>query len=163
MILFDMEKKWIQQLKHSYRHFQYDVNLVNAIDNYINSIDYNREAENSQYVFHPVNAFHLLERTVFISEWVSRIQSYIPFEFEVERNSLIHDYKRAHHGLADLLEYFKFNPEDLAKGIVKTDSNLVFKSQTPLISQNLINIAIEAAEEDYIEGFVNWLSTALTI
>ena len=136
------------------------IKLMNKISLY--SFDF-REAENSQYVFHPVNAFHLLERTVFISEWVSRIQSYIPFEFDVERNSLIHDYKRAHHGLADLLEYFDFNTEDLAKGTIKTDSNLVFKSKTPLISQNLINIAIEAAEEDYIEGFVNWLTTSLTI
>ena len=38
--------------------------------------------ENSHYVLHPVNSFHLLERSVFIEKWVSEIKQIIPIKID---------------------------------------------------------------------------------
>ena len=110
-----------------------------------------------------MNSFHLLERTLFIEHWITEIQQKFPLGIDFNKQFLIDDYKRAHHGIADLHEYVAINPKDLSKGIIKHDGmEAVYKSKTQLTSMNMVNIAMEAQNVSYVDGYVNWLTTALT-
>ena len=121
-----------------------------------------RNTEPPNYVYHPVNSFHMLERTTFILDFIPKLKRLMPLEFRFDKDSILHDYKRAHHGLADLHEYFNVDPGDIAKGVIKHKATeQVFRSKSPLMPQNMVNIAMEAEGEHYMEGFVNWLTATL--
>ena len=89
--------------------FSYKNRLFKSIANFLF-----RETETSEYVFHPVNAFHLLKR---MSKWIPKIAKLLP-EFEVgfKLPSVTDAYVGAAHGLADIHEHFNLDPLDMAKG-----------------------------------------------
>ena len=123
-----------------------------------------RHAEAPDYVYHPVNSFHMLERTTFILDFIPKLKRLMTLDFRLDKKSILHDYKRAHHGLADLHEYFSVDPGEIAKGVIKHKAtNQVFCSKSPLTPQNMVNVAMEAEAENYMEGFVNWLTATLKI
>ena len=73
------------------------------------------------------------------------------------------EFQRACHGIADLNEYNNFKPADIAKGLIKeSGSGKVYKSNSPLNSRALFQIAEEAKRANYFEGHVNWLKVAIS-
>ena len=73
------------------------------------------------------------------------------------------EFERACHGIADLHEYNNFKPSDIAKGYFKgSGSGNVYKSNSPLNSRALYQIAEEAKRANYFEGYVNWLKVAIS-
>ena len=121
-----------------------------------------RNEEYSHYVLHPVNSFHLLERSVFIAKWVSKIKQTISINIDLNSQYINDDFQRAHHGIADLLELVGMHPKQLSEGIISYEGlGRIYKSNSPLTSSNLMNIAMEAQNDSYIHGYVEWLNMAL--
>ena len=114
----------------------------------------------SEYVQHPINAFHLLQRT---SNSMPKVKKAIKgLKFDYDFNLLLEDFMRAHHGLADIHEYFNLDPLEISKGKIKNVGNgNTFYSKSQLNSIDLLNIAWEAKKEKYLEGHVNWLYAAM--
>ena len=129
---------------------------------YSKSIHFSSD-ESPNYVNHPVNSFHLMERTVFISGIIPEIKKVLPnLKFDIDGESLLHDYKRAHHGLADLHEFMNLSTEDIANGIIRDEvANKTFVANSGLNAINLVNIAKEAEDVFYVQGLVNWFKAAL--
>ena len=113
-------------------------------------------------MLHPINSFHLLERSVFIERWISEIKQTIPLNIDLNSQFIKEDFQRAHHGIADLLELVNVDPKKLSEGVIAYEGlDKIYESKSPLTSANLINIAMEAHNVSYIHGYVVWLSTAL--
>ena len=82
-------------------------------------------------------------------------------KFNYDFDSLSDDFTRAHHGLADLHEHFNLDPLEMSKGIIRdVENGNVFLAKSPLNSNDLVNIATEAKNEKYLDGYVNWLNAA---
>ena len=117
--------------------------------------------ESSRYVFHPINAFHLLKRTLFISKWFPKLLKIMPnlkMNFTLESN----DVMSAYHGLVELQEYYNLNTIDVAMGKVKDVlTNKIYKSKSKLSSSDIIKVALEAKEINYLHAYVEWLKAAL--
>ena len=118
-----------------------------------------------EYVFHPINAYHLLKRTsiylpTIFKQMPKQIDQFIKFNV----TSLPYELTRASHGIADLLEFYNFNAVDLMKGklIDKTTGN-IYKSNSPLASRELFQIAEEAKKVYYYEGYIKLLDSSLKI
>ena len=112
---------------------------------------------------HPVNSVNLLKRLATISEWISKLN--LPIQLFNSANDtflLQEDYHNALFGLADLREYSNINTFKLSKGII---SNYItgekFYANSGLSSSDLMKIASEARKNDYLEGYVDWMKTAL--
>ena len=76
--------------------------------------------------------------------------------------SLSNEYKRAYHGIADLLEYCNLDPLEIANGEIKDiKTGKVYASKSKLDSNDLLEVALEAKRVDYVEGYVKWLVAAL--
>ena len=83
-------------------------------------------------------------------------------DFDFDLDSLKEDFDRAHHGLADLQEYVDLDPDDIANGMIKDPSDeKIYVSKSGLTSMNLLNVASEANAVNYLEGFIQWLTSAL--
>ena len=114
----------------------------------------------SEYVQHPINAFHLLQRTSQSMPKVIKVIKGLKFNYDF--NLLFEDFMRAHHGLADLHEYYNLDPLEISKGKFKNVANgNTFFAKSQLNSIDLLNIAWEAKKENYLEGHVNWLYAAM--
>ena len=83
------------------------------------------------------------------------------FKYELLKK-LSADYTRSYHGLADLHEYYAFDTTEIAAGHLKDlKTGKIFKSNSPLSSEELLQIADEAKEVLYLEGYVYWISAAI--
>ena len=103
----------------------------------------------------------MLERSVFIEKWISEIKQTIPIKIDFNSKYII-DFQRAHHGIADLLELVNVDPKQLSEGIIAYEGlGRIYKSNSPLTSLNLIDIAMEANNVSYMHGYVEWLNMAL--
>ena len=130
-----------------------------------NSLNFFRNKESPDYVFHPLNAFQLLKRTYSISKFMEHLSKIMPELKSVSLNTefLYKDLTRAYHGLADLHEYVNLDTYDLSKGIIRDLSkNTFYKAKSKLSINDLLQTAIEARLVGYYEGNVNWLEAALT-
>ena len=112
------------------------------------------------YVYHPINALHLLKRT---AVWMPKLKSKLPnLKFDYNLRFLFDDYLQAHYGLAELHEHYDLNPIDIANSEIKDIvSGKVYKSNSQLDSSDLLRIAKEAKSSNYLDGYVNWLSAVL--
>ena len=112
---------------------------------------------------HPVNSVNLLKRLATISEWISKLN--LPIQLFNSANDtflLQEDYHNALFGLADLREYSNINTFKLAKGIIHNHiTGEKFFASSGLSSSDLMKIASEARKSNYLEGYVDWLKTAL--
>ena len=121
-----------------------------------------RNEENSNYVLHPINSFHLLERSVVIEKWITEIRRTIPIKIDFNRKYIQDDFQRAHHGIADLLEFVNVDLKQLSEGVITYEGlGRIYKSNSPLTSSNLLDIAMEAQNVSYVHGYVEWLSMTL--
>ena len=118
-----------------------------------------REKESSNYVHHPINAFHLIKRLVVLDKYKSELSDIIP-HWNFNTKSINHDFQRAFHGMTDLVEIVGLHPSDLAKGLIKHNRK-TYKARSGLSATDLIQIADEAKEVDYLVGYVDWLIAAL--
>ena len=71
-LLFDAELDIIKFLKKTVVPYE-KTNNIRA--NYFRSVDFDENTETSEYVKHPINAFHLLQRT---SQWIPKLKKAIP-------------------------------------------------------------------------------------
>ena len=112
---------------------------------------------------HPVNSVNLLKRLASISQWTPKLNLHIhPFNSANDSFLLQEDYHNALFGLADLREFVNINTFKLAKGII---SNYItgekYYANSGLSSSDLVKIASKARKNDYLEGYVDWMKTAL--
>ena len=114
---------------------------------------------------HPVNSVNLLKRLASISQWVPKLNLEIQLFNSANDSFLLQeDYHNALFGLADLREFVNINTFKLAKGII---SNYItgekYYANSGLSSSDLVKIASKARKNDYLEGYVDWMKTALKI
>ena len=112
---------------------------------------------------HPVNSVNLLKRFASISQWVRKLNLQIhPFNSANDSFLLQEDYHNALFRLADLREFVNINTFQLAKGVI---SNYItgekYYANSGLSSSDLMKIASEARKSNYLEGYVDWMKTAL--
>ena len=82
--------------------------------------------------------------------------------FQYDFQSLLDEYTRALHGIADLVEYHDLDYNEIAKGKIKDIlNNKTYLSKSPLSCEELLKIAHEAKLVNYMDGYVNWLIAAL--
>ena len=112
---------------------------------------------------HPVNSVNLLKRLATISQWIPKLN--LPIQLFNSANDtflLQEDYHNALFGMADLREFSNINTFELAKGEI---SNYItgekYYANSGLSSSDLMKIASEARKNDYLEGYVDWMKTAL--
>ena len=98
-----------------------------------------------------------------MAQWMPKIINLIPSNiFDYDLSSLEMEYQRASHGLADLHHYYDIDTKELSKGIIKDLNNgRVYVSNSGLTTLELMQIAQEAKDENYLDGYVNWLKAAL--
>ena len=94
-----------------------------------------RDNEGAEYVFHPINAYHLMKRlALYMPNLLKKIPN-LRFNYEL-LNKLSADYLRSYHGLADIHEYFAFDITEIAAGNLKDhQTGKIFKSNSPLSSE----------------------------
>ena len=121
-----------------------------------------RHNESSTYVYHPINAFHLLKR---LAHTLPKLKIIIPKTiFDYNYSTLSNDYVRTMHGMADLHEFHNLNILQIAKGIIKDEvSGKSYISKSRLNSSDLFQIAKEAKTVNYLDGYVDWLKVALKV
>ena len=66
-LLFKAELELVNFLKKS----ESNQNSSAIIENYLKSVDFDEKIETEDYVKHPINAFHLLQRT---SQWIPKLK-----------------------------------------------------------------------------------------
>ena len=66
-LLFKAELELVNFLKKS----ESNQNSSAIIDNYLKSVDFDEIIETEDYVKHPINAFHILQRT---SQWIPKLK-----------------------------------------------------------------------------------------
>ena len=110
-----------------------------------------------------MNSVNLLKRLASISQWTPKLNLHIhPFNPAIDSFLLQEDYHNALIGLADLREFSNINTFKLAKGEI---SNYItgekFYANSGLSSSDLMKIASQAKKSNYLEGYVDWMKTAL--
>ena len=100
---------------------------------------YSETSETCQYVYHPINAFHLLQRT---TKWIPKLTKLIPnldFKFSLPNSQDAN--VGAANGIADLQEHYLTNPLELVSGIVKDyESDTLYQANSNLTSQETLVI-----------------------
>ena len=82
--------------------------------------------------------------------------------FDCDFSTLDKEYQRASHGIADLHQYYDMSIKELIRGEIKDVTNgIVYRSNSILSSLELMQIAEQAKKENYLDGYVNWLTAAL--
>ena len=70
----------------------------------------------------------------------------------------------ASHGIADIHEHFDMNTDDIANGEIKNYmTGKVYYSKTGLSSMEVMDVANQAKSVAYLDGYVNWMTTALKL
>ena len=121
-----------------------------------------RHNESSTYIYHPINVFHLLKRS---AHTLPKLKKIIPKAiFPYNYSTLSDDYIRTLHGIADLHEFHNLNILQIAKGVIKDEiSGKIYISKSGLSSSDLLQIAKEAKNVNYLDGYVDWLKAALKV
>ena len=94
-----------------------------------------------------------------------KLQNIIPKTiFNYNYATLSNDYDRALHGLADLHEHNDLNILQVTKGIIEDETTGKFyASKSGLNSADLLKVAQEAINVNYLDGHVDWLKAALKV
>ena len=110
-----------------------------------------------------MNSVNLLKRLASISQWIPKLNLQIQTFNSVNDSFLLQeDYHNALFGLADLREFVNINTFQLAKGVIYNYiTGEKYYANSGLSSSDLMKIASEARKNDYLEGYVDWMKTAL--
>ena len=85
ILLFNAEKNIVKFLKSE----PTKDSTKEIIESYLKSVDFDEKTETEEYVFHPVNAYHLLKRT---TKWIPKLAKVIPnldFEFHLPQGIVV--------------------------------------------------------------------------
>ena len=121
---------------------------------------FSAKIETEEYANHPINAYHLLQRT---KKWMPKLMKLFPTmtsefnfpsHFDANVGSAI--------GISDLQEYHNLDTQDIMHGkITNYVTKQTFYSKSKLSSNDALKIASAAKESGYLENYVTWLQTAL--
>ena len=115
-------------------------------------------AEN--YVFNPINAFHMLKRN---SKWLPKLlpNNSLYNQLFLNTNSTL---KEAAFGIVDVQEFYDLNIDDIINGTLKdANSGLWHHSEKKLSFQEVLFIAEAAMSSNYFDRHVQWLESALSM
>ena len=85
ILLFKAEKNIVKFLKSE----PTKDSTKEIIESYLKSVDFDEKTETEDYVYHPVNAYHLLKRT---TKWIPKLTKVIPnldFEFHLPQGIIV--------------------------------------------------------------------------
>ena len=135
-------------------------NTTLLVQRYLQAVDFDENFETDEYVKHPINAFHLLQRT---SQWLPKLKKVIPnLPVDVSFPTVTDAVFEASNGLADLLEHYDMKPSELVKGQIKSFvTGELYPAKSKLTSNEIIRIANAAWKAQYYHGYVSWLEAAL--
>ena len=152
------KKSVIYLIKVNYTSYNYTP--CNSTWTCLQAVDFDENFETDEYVKHPINAFHLLQRT---SQWLPKLKKVIPnLEVDVNFPTVTDAVFEASNGLADLLEHYDMKPSELVKGQIKSFvTGKIYPAKSKLTSNEIIRIANAAWKAQYYHGYVSWLEAAL--
>ena len=84
LILFEAEKNIISALQTNFSTFKHETIVA-----YLKSVDFDENQDPAEYVYHPINAFHMLQRT---TKWLPKLKKLLPeinFEFRSSNLSIL--------------------------------------------------------------------------
>ena len=123
---------------------------------------HSEDIETTEYSYHPINAYHLLQRT---SKWLPKLQKLLPKlkigfnlpnNFDANIGSAV--------GISDLQEYHNLDPMDIIQGkIYDHFKKKFFYSKSNLTSSDVLKIASTARDSNYLDNYVTWLQNALIL
>ena len=116
-----------------------------------------------EYVHHPINAFHLLQRT---TTWIPKLKKLIPtLEFHFNIPSASDAKFGASNGIADLQEYHNISTLDLVKKgqITNYMTGETYLARSSLTSNEALQIATAARQARYFDNYVSWCEAALEV
>ena len=113
-----------------------------------------------EYVHHPVNAFHLLQR---ITTWIPKLKKLYPtLNFAFSMPALSDANIGASNGIADLQELYDIPTIDIIKGqITNYISRKTYLARSNLTSHEALKIATLAKTSNYFDGYISWCEGAL--
>ena len=114
----------------------------------------------NQYVFHPINAFHLILRT---AKWLPKLfpdEGPIQYMFEDSDKKI----GQAAYGIVDLQEFHDLKMMDIIQGVLHDPpSGRIFKSYKNLSLDEVLLIADSAKTSGFLDRVVEWYETALSM
>ena len=126
---------------------------------YFDQLDYEPGEDPKNYVYHPIDAFHMLKRC---AAWLPKLlpqDEIINKVFSHPREIMLGVY-----GILDVQEYHNLNIDDVANGlIIDSMTGEKYWSKKNLTFQEIVSIANAALDSKYIDTHINWLKKALEV
>ena len=158
VLLFKAEKELFREILKVFESV--DVKTQELINKYKEVIDFEDSTEAYDYVYHPVNSFHLLQRT---TKWIPKLVKSIPnlsfkFAFPASFDANV----GAANGLADLLEHYGMDPMEISQGkVTDYQTGKVFMANSKMSSMEILKVATAAKTVKYYDDHVRWCKAAL--
>ena len=126
---------------------------------YFDQVDYEPDESPENYVYHPINAFHMLKRC---AAWLPVL---LPQDDIIKKVfSHHHETALSAYGILDLQEYHNLNIDDVANGlIIDAMTGEKYQSKTNLTLEEILSIANAALQSRYLDAHINWLKKALEV
>ena len=92
--------------------------LISSILNWFCISIFRSSQIDSDYIYHPINALHLIKRAVFYAKYLHNINQFIPKLSDCTPSLFASDddLARAYHAVADLREFANLDASQLSKG-----------------------------------------------
>ena len=116
--------------------------------------------ETKEYAHHPINAYHLLQRT---QKWLPKLQKMpLPFKIKFNLPSNFDANVGSAIGISDLQEYHNLDPMDIMYGkIYDHFRGKTYYAKSNLTSSDALKFATSAKDSGYLDNYVTWCQTAL--
>ena len=149
-------KKLLQIEKSIWKTYQTN----STFQPYFQEIDYDENYITEDYLLHPINAFHLIQRC---AKWYPKLFQQNSEYFHIfEHPKLI--LEQSAFGLVDLQVFHDFDIGKLVNGIIEDPlTKQQFISMKQLNFAEVLECAKAAKSSDYYHMHVKWLEMALTI
>ena len=97
--------------------------------------------------------------------WLPKLMEVIPnLNFEFHLPSASEAMEGAIHGLADIVEHYDFDANDIVQGkVTNFVTGELFHSNSNLTSKEILKVANGAKIANYFDGYVNWCEAALKV
>ena len=147
-LLFKAELEIVKFVKN----LDHNPNTTLLVQRYLKAVDFDEKCETDEYVKHPINAYHLLQRT---SQWLPKLQKVIPhLPVNISLPTVTDAVFEASNGLADLLEHYDMKPSELVKGQIKSFvTGEIYLAKSNLTSNEILRVANAAWKAQYYHGY----------
>ena len=149
-LLFEAEKNLVSTLESNFSLFIHEAKF-----SYLDLVDFELTQNSLDYVKHPINAFHMLQR---LDKYLPKLSTLMPslkFNFSLTNQDCA-------QGIADLQEFHGLNPLDLINGQIKANGQ-IFEANSKLTSDDALKIAKAARNSEYYQGYVEWCKAILKV